>query len=131
MPDLLQVSMPQVRADNLLSELMKRLENRHTSIELLTHGPGRPPVQNAAVIWLWYEEDFVTEKRPASGMKIYSRSRVMRLPKKMDPEAELWLQRLKHLGKDIQKKLNDLDFQKLCFQCVNFSEGMGNTGNNS
>ena len=120
MPDLLQVSMPQVWADNLRSELIKRLENRHTFIELLTHGPGRPPVQNAAVIWLWYEEDFGTEKRPASGMKIYSRSRVMWLPKKMDPEAELWLQRLKHLGKDIQNKRNDLDFQKFCCRCVNF-----------
>ena len=93
--------MPQVWADNLRSELIKRLENRHTSIELLTHGPGRPPVQKAAVIWLWYEEDFGTEKRPASGMKIYSRSRVMRLPKEMDPQAELWLQRLKKLDKDI------------------------------
>ena len=89
MPDLLQVSMQQVWADNLCSELIKRLENRHTSIELLTHGPGRPPVQKAAVIWLWYEEDFGTEKRPASGMKIYSRFHVMRLPKKMDPEAKL------------------------------------------
>ena len=120
MPDLLQVSMPQVWADNLRSELMKRLENRHTSIELLTHGPGRPPVQNATVIWLWYEEDFGTEKRPASGMKIYSRSRVMRLLKKMVPEAELWLHRLKQLEKDIQNKRNDLDFQKFCFRCVNF-----------
>ena len=120
MPDLLQVSMPQVWADNLRSELMKRLENRHTSIELLTHGPGRPPVQNAAVIWLWYEEDFGTEKRPASKMKIYSRSRVMRLPKKMDPEAELWLQRLKQLEKDIQTQRNDLEFQKFCYRCVNF-----------
>ena len=120
MSDLLQVSMPQVWADNLRSELMKRLENRHTSIELLTHGPGRPPAQNSAVIWLWYEEDFGTEKRPASGMKIYSRSRVMRLPKKMDPEAELWLQRLKQLEKDIQTQRNDLDFQKFCYRCVNF-----------
>ena len=120
MPDLLQVSMPQVWADNLRSELMKRLENRHTSIELLTHGPGRPPAQNAAVIWLWYEEDFGTEKRPASGMKIYSRSRVMRLPKKMDSEAELWLQRLKQLEKDIQTQRNDLEFQKFCYRCVNF-----------
>ena len=120
MPDLLQVSMPQVWADNLGSELMKRLENRHTSIELLTHGPGRPPAQNAAVIWLWYEEDFGTEKRPASGMKICSRSRVMRLPKKMDPEAELWLQRLKQLEKDIQTQRNDLEFQKFCYRCVNF-----------
>jgi tetratricopeptide (TPR) repeat protein len=120
MPDLLQVSMPQVWADNLRSELMKRLENRHTSIELLTHGPGRPPAQNAAVIWLWYEEDFGAEKRPASGMKIYSRSRVMRLPKKMDPEAELWLQRLKQLEKDIQTQRNDLEFQKFCYRCVNF-----------
>ena len=94
MSDLIQVSMPQVWADNLRSELMKRLENRHTSIELLTHGPGRPPVPNATVIWLWYEEDFGTEKRPASGMKIYSRSRVMRLPKKMVSEAEIWLHRL-------------------------------------
>ena len=120
MSDRLQVSMPQVWADNLRSELMKRLENRHTSIELLTHGPGRPPAQNSAVIWLWYEEDFGTEKRPASGMKIYSRSRVMRLPKKMDPEAELWLQRLKQLEKDIQTQRNDLEFQKFCYRCVNF-----------
>ncbi len=120
MPDLLQVSMPQVWADNLRSELMKRLENRHTSIELLTHGPGRPPAQNAAVIWLWYEEDFGAEKRPASGMKISSRSRVMRLPKKMDPEAELWLQRLKQLEKNIQTQRNDLEFQKFCYRCVNF-----------
>ena len=72
MPDLLQVSMPQVWPDNLRSELIKRLDNRRTFIELLTHGPGRPLVQNAAVIWLWYEEHFGTEKRPASGMKIYS-----------------------------------------------------------
>ena len=123
--------MPQVWADNLRSELIKRLENRHTFIALLTHGPGRPTVQNAAVIWLWYEEDFGTEKRPASGTKIYSRSHVMWLPKKMDPEAELWLQRLKHLGKDIQNKRNDLDFQKFCFRCVIFSKGMSNTGNNN
>ena len=120
MPDRLRVSMPQVWADNLRSELMKRLENRHTSIELLTHGPGRPPVQNAAVIWLWYEEDFGTEKRPASGMKIYSRSRVMRLPKKMDSKADLCFQRLKQLEKDIKDKRNDLDFQKFCIRCVNF-----------
>ena len=112
MPDLIQVSMPQVWVDNLRSELMRRLENRHTSIELLTHSPGRPPVQNASVIWLWYEEDFGTEKRPASDMKIYSRSRVMRLPKKMDPEAELRLQRLKQLAEDIQTQRNDLEFQK-------------------
>ncbi|MBT6728586.1 MAG: hypothetical protein HOA75_17850 [Deltaproteobacteria bacterium] len=120
MPDLLQVSMPQIWADNLRSELIKRLENRHTSIELLTHGPGRPPAQNAAVIWLWYKEDFGAEKRPQSGMKIYSRSRVMRLPKKMDSEAELWLQRLKQLEKDIQTQRNDLEFQKFCYQCVNY-----------
>ena len=97
-----------------------RLENRHTSIELLTYGPGRPPVQNAAVIWLWYEEDFGMEKRPANGMKIYSRFRVMGLPKKMDPEAELCLHRLKQLKKDIQNKRNDLYFQKFCFRCINF-----------
>ena len=115
MPDLLQVSMPQVWADNLRSEVIKRLKNRHTSIELLTHGPGRPPVQNAAVIWLWYEEDFGTEKRPASGMKIYSRSRVMRLPKKMVPEAELWLHRLKQLEKDIKTNGMILNFRNSAF----------------
>ena len=38
----------------------------------------------------------------------------------MDPEAELWLQRLKQLEKDIHNKRNDLDFQKFCFRCVNF-----------
>ena len=81
MLDLLKVSMPRVWADNLCSKLMKRLENHHILVERLTHGPGRPPVQNAAFIWLWYEEDFGAEKQPTSGMKIYSRSRVMRLPR--------------------------------------------------
>ena len=38
----------------------------------------------------------------------------------MDPEAELWLQSLKQLEKDIQNKQNDLDFQEFCFRCVNF-----------
>ena len=44
----------------------------------------------------------------------------MRLPKKMVPEAELWLHRLKQLEKDIKNKRNDLEFQKFCFRCVNF-----------
>ena len=39
----------------------------------------------------------------------------MRLPKKMDPEAELWLQRLKQLEKDIQNKRNDLGFRNFAF----------------
>ena len=60
------------------------------------------------------------EKRAASGMKIYSRFRVMGLPKKMNPEAELCLHRLKQLIKDIQNKRNDLYFQKFCFRCINF-----------
>ena len=38
MSNLLQVSMPQVWADNLRSELIKRLENRNISVEILTHG---------------------------------------------------------------------------------------------
>ncbi len=38
----------------------------------------------------------------------------------MDPEAELWLQRLKQLEKDIQTQRNDLEFQKFCYRCVNF-----------
>jgi len=36
--------------------------------------------------------------------------------KKMDPEAEIWLQRLKQLLKNIQNQRNDLDFQKFCYQ---------------
>ena len=38
----------------------------------------------------------------------------------MDSTAELWLQRLKQLEKDIKDKRNDLDFQKFCIRCVNF-----------
>ena len=34
----------------------------------------------------------------------------------MDPEAEIWLQRLKQLLKNIQNQRNDLDFQKFCYQ---------------
>ena len=120
MSNLLQVSMPQIWADNLRSELIKRLENRNISVEILTHGQDRPPGKNAAVIWLWYKEDFGTDKRPANGMKIYSRSRVMRLPKNMNPEAEIWLQRLKQLEKNIQNQRVDLDFQKFCYRSIKY-----------
>ena len=51
MSNLLQVSMPQVWEDNLGSELIKRLENRNISVEILTHGQDRPPGKNAAAIW--------------------------------------------------------------------------------
>ncbi len=131
MSNLLQVSMPQVWADNLRSELIKRLENRNISVEILTHGQYRPPGKNAAVIWLWYKEDFGTDKRPANGMKIYSRSRVMRLPKNMNPEAEIWLQRLKQLEKNIQNQRNDLDFQKFCYRSLKYFRKVNKTGNNS
>jgi hypothetical protein len=42
----------------------------------------------------------------------------MQLPKNMDPEAELWLQHLKQLEKNIQNQRNDLEFQKFCYRCV-------------
>ena len=38
----------------------------------------------------------------------------------MDPEAEIWLQRLKQLLKNIQNQRNDLDFQKFCYQYTKY-----------
>ena len=120
MSNLLQVSVPQVWADNLRSGLIKRLENCNISVEFLIHGLDRPPGKNATVILLSYKENFGTDKRRANGMKIYSRSRVMRLSKNMNPEAKIWLQRLKQLEKNMQNQRNDLDFQKFCYRSIKY-----------
>jgi hypothetical protein len=53
-------------------------------------------------------------------MKIYLRSRVLRPPKKINPEAELWFQSLMQLEHQILNRRNDPEFQKFCCRCVNF-----------